>query len=126
MTCLLLSPHTLSDYKKAKSSTNEAFSLASKILDARLTLTRLRQAHPHPRLTVDAANAQLDAQVAEMQTLDDELQNINTSVDSVKERVKNGARELERLRVERTELEKKVRAQRDQTEDSRVVGLYDW
>lgn len=61
-----------------------------------------------------------------MQTLDDELQNINTSVDSVKERVKNGARELERLRVERTELEKKVRAQRDQTEDSRVVGLYDW
>ena len=61
-----------------------------------------------------------------MQTLDEELQSINSSVDTIKERVKNGARELEPLRVERAELEKKVRAQRDKTEDRRVVGLYDW
>lgn len=61
-----------------------------------------------------------------MQSLDDELQNTNAVVDKTKEQVKTGSRELERLRVERAELEKKVRAQRDQTEDTRVVGLYEW
>ena len=75
------SPHFLTgsalrmpaDYNKARALAQEAVALTSKILDARLQLTRLRQAHPHPRLTVASANAQLDAQVEEMQKLDDEL-----------------------------------------------------
>ncbi|KAH9846268.1 hypothetical protein C2E23DRAFT_891034 [Lenzites betulinus] len=114
------------DYNRARALTQEAATLESKILDARLTLTRLRQAHPHPRLTIPAANAQLDAQVAEMQELDDELQSVNAQVDDVKDRVKARAREVERLRVERADLEKTVKAGQDEVQDGRVVGLYDW
>ncbi|KAH9945770.1 hypothetical protein B0H21DRAFT_743962 [Amylocystis lapponica] len=114
------------DYIKARTLTHEAASLSSKILDARLRLTRLRQAHPPPRLTVPAAHVQLDAQVAEMQTLDDSLQALNAQVEHVKDAVKGGARELERLRVERADAEKCVRAGREEVEDGRVVGLYDW
>lgn len=114
------------DYTKARTLTLEAAALASKILDARLTLTRLRQAHPHPRLTIPAANAQLDAQIEEMQSLDDELQQVNAQVEDVKEKVKTGAREVERLRVERADLEKTVNAGQKEVQDGRVVGLYDW
>ncbi|KAI0832055.1 hypothetical protein BC628DRAFT_1530004 [Trametes gibbosa] len=121
-----LAPLVEQDYNRARALTQEASTLESKILDARLTLTRLRQAHPHPRLTIPAANAQLDAQVTEMQELDDELQQTNARVDDVKERVKAGAREVERLRVERADLEKKVKAGQDEVQDGRVVGLYDW
>ncbi|KAJ8489345.1 hypothetical protein ONZ51_g2994 [Trametes cubensis] len=113
-------------YSDARSLTQEAAALARQILDARLTLTRLRQAHPHPRLTIPAANAQLDAQVAEMQELDDELQNVTARVEEVKERVMAGSREVERLRVERADLEKTVKAGQDEVQDGRVVGLYDW
>ncbi|CDO73345.1 hypothetical protein BN946_scf185008.g108 [Trametes cinnabarina] len=119
-------PFSLTDYTKAQALTQEAAALANKILDARLALTRLRQAHPHPRLTIPAANARLDAQVSEMQELDDELQAVNERVEDVKERVKAGAREVERLRVERADLEKTVKAGQDEIQDGRVVGLYDW
>lgn len=111
---------------KAKALTDEAVSLARKILDTRLALTRLRQAHPHPRLTVPSAEAQLDAQVAEMQSLEDQLQSLNDDIDSVKERVKSGARDVERRRVHRAELEKQVKATRSDGEDKRVLALYDW
>ncbi|KAI0741710.1 hypothetical protein C8Q80DRAFT_1195734 [Daedaleopsis nitida] len=121
-----LAPLVEQDYNKAKALTQEAAALASKILDARLTLTRLRQAHPHPRLTIPAATAQLDDQIVEMQQLDDELQQVNEQVDSVKERVKAGAVEVERLRVERAELERQVNAGQKEVQDGRVVGLYDW
>ncbi|RPD64118.1 hypothetical protein L227DRAFT_571695 [Lentinus tigrinus ALCF2SS1-6] len=121
-----LAPLVEQDYNKARTLSQEAAALASKILDARLTLTRLRQAHPHPRLTIPAANAQLDSQIVEMQQLDDELQQVNTQVDTVKERVKAGAVEVERLRVERAELEKQVNAGQKEVQDGRVVGLYDW
>ena len=114
------------DYNKARALAQEAVALTSKILDARLTLTRLRQAHPHPRLTIPAANAQLDAQVEEMQALDDELQRVNAEVDAIKEQVKGGARDVERLRVERAELEKTVSQGQKEVQDGRVVGLYDW
>ena len=86
----------------------------------------MRQAHPHPRLTIPAANAQLDAQIEEMQALDDELQEVNTRVGTVKEQVKAGAREVERLRIERADLEKTVSAGQKEVQDGRVVGLYDW
>ncbi|KAI0954121.1 hypothetical protein AcV7_007442 [Taiwanofungus camphoratus] len=121
-----LAPLVEEDYNKAKALTQEASTLASKILDARLQLTRLRQAHPHPRLTVPSANAQLDSQVIDMQKLDDELQSLNEKVDHVKEKVKEGARDVERLKVERADMEKLVRAGKDEVEDARIIGLYDW
>ena len=114
------------DYNKARALAQEAVALTSKILDARLTLTRLRQAHPHPRLTIPAANAQLDAQVEEMQKLDDELQGLNATIDEVKDRVKEGARDVERLRIERADAEKLARAGEADVQDGRVRGLYDW
>lgn len=122
--CCSLTPAP--DYNKAKALTTEASDLARKILDARLQLTRLRQAHPHPRLTVASANAQLDAQVEEMQKLDDELQGLNATIDEVKDRVKEGARDVERLRIERADAEKLVRAGEADVQDGRVRGLYDW
>ncbi|KAH9839775.1 uncharacterized protein C8Q71DRAFT_905184 [Rhodofomes roseus] len=121
-----LAPLVEQDYNKAKALTSEASDLARKILDARLQLTRLRQAHPHPRLTVASANAQLDAQVEDMQKLDDELQGINATIDDVKDKVKEGAREVERLRIERADAEKLVRAGEADVQDGRVRGLYDW
>lgn len=100
--------------------------LARKILDARLKLTRLRQAYPQPRLTVPSAEAQLDTQVLEMQTLGDKVQTLNEDTDSLKEKVKSGAREVERLRVERGEVEKLVKQSKSEEEDARVMQLYDW
>lgn len=100
--------------------------LAQQVLDAKLQLIRLRQTHPQPRLTIDSANAQLDAQVAEMQTLDDGLQQLNETVDRVKLKIKDGARDVERLRIERADVEKQAKAAQNEVEDGRVVGLYDW
>lgn len=61
-----------------------------------------------------------------MQKLDDELQNLNEKTDEVKQKVKAGAREVERFREARADAERLVRAGKDDVEDSRVVGLYDW
>ena len=61
-----------------------------------------------------------------MQELDDELQSVTARVEEVKERVMAGSREVERLRVERADLEKTVKAGQDEVQDGRVVGLYDW
>ncbi|TCD59893.1 hypothetical protein EIP91_011216 [Steccherinum ochraceum] len=119
-------PMVEEDYNKAKSRIEEATKLAQQVLDAKLQLIRLRQTHPHPRLTINAANAQLDAQVAEMQKLDDTLQQVNESVDRVKVSVKDVAKEVERLRVERAEVEKQAKVAQSEVEDGRVVGLYDW
>ncbi|OJT10909.1 hypothetical protein TRAPUB_12593 [Trametes pubescens] len=87
-----------------RSITQEAADIASKILNARLTLKRLRRAHLCPRLTIPSANAQLDAQVAEMHELDNELQELEGQIEDVKERVKAGARDVERLRLTRPRL----------------------
>ena len=114
------------DYVKARAMSDEAVDLARKILDTRLALTRLRQAYPHPRLTVPSAEAQLDKQVEEMQSLEETLQGLNDKIDSVKERVKSGARDVERLRVERADLEKQAKASKADAEDARIVALYDW
>lgn len=100
--------------------------LARKVLDARLKLTRLRQAYPQPRLTVPSAEAQLDAQVLEMQTLEDELQHMNENVEAVKDRVKASARDVERLRIEKGEAEKLVKMSKSEEEDGKVIGLYHW
>jgi len=115
------------DYKKAQALTLQASTLSQRILDARLSLTRLRQAHPHPRLTITTANQQLDDQVEEMQTLDIELADVNEKIAAVRDRIKVGTGEVEKLRVVRAEMEKAVEiGAGERVEDERVVGLYDW
>lgn len=61
-----------------------------------------------------------------MQSLDEELQAMNEKVEEVKGRVKEGAKYVERLRMERAEAEKQVKACKNEVEDGRVIGLYDW
>ncbi|THH29862.1 hypothetical protein EUX98_g4336 [Antrodiella citrinella] len=121
-----LAPLVEQDYNKAKELTSKAATLAQQVLDAKLQLIRLRQLHPPPRLTIPAATAQLDAQVADMQKLDDTLQELNENIDHVKVKVKDGARDVERLRVERADVEKQAKVAQTEVEDGRVVGLYDW
>ncbi|TFY70314.1 hypothetical protein EVG20_g2693 [Dentipellis fragilis] len=123
-----LAPLVEHDYNKARDLTNDTVTLTQSVLDARLAIKRLRQAHPHPRLTIPAAEDKLALQVSDMQMLEDELQHANEQVVRVKERVREGAKEAERLRVEKSEVEKEVSAiqVRDEAEDGRVVGLNDW
>ncbi|KAG1776724.1 hypothetical protein EV702DRAFT_1105958 [Suillus placidus] len=115
------------DYKKAHALTLQASTLSQKILDARLSLTRLRQAHPHPRLTITTANQQLDGQVEEMQALDAELADAHEKIATVRDRIKVGTGQVEKLRSVRAEVEKAVEiGAGERVEDGRVVGLYDW
>lgn len=116
----------MKDYEKARNLTEETVSLAKSNLDAQLTLVRLRQAHPHPRYTVAMAEEQLASQVTEMQQLDEELQKGAEQVAQIKEAVKAGIKEVDRLRAERADLEKEVRAQRSDVDDSELPGLYEW
>ena len=61
-----------------------------------------------------------------MQEFDEKVQDVNDCVARVKEKVKEGAREFERLRVKRAEVEKGVETGEMEVEDGWVVGLYDW
>ena len=61
-----------------------------------------------------------------MQKLDDELQGLTATIDEVKDRVKVGARDVERLHIERADAEKLARAGEADVQDGRVRGLYDW
>ena len=61
-----------------------------------------------------------------MQKLDDTLQLLNETTDKLKARVKEGAKEVERLRMERADIEKQAKAAQSEVEDGRVIGLYDW
>jgi prefoldin subunit 5 len=62
----------------------------------------------------------------EMQGLDEESQRLNSEVARVKENMKRGTNELERLRAKRAKLEKLKANKEDESEDLRFVGLYDW
>lgn len=117
------------DYNRAVMLTTEAQSLSDKILDARLSLTRLRQQSPSSRLTIPTATALLDTQAQQLQELDLSLQDLHKKLSGVKEKVKDGSREIERIRVEKGEVERTIREkQRDAMteEDGRLVPLYDW
>ncbi|KAN0084172.1 hypothetical protein V8E55_007676 [Tylopilus felleus] len=124
-----LAPLVEEDYQKARSSTSLATTLSAQILDARLALTRLRQAHPHPRLTVASATSTLDGQVEQMQQMEDKLQGLNSRIHETKERLKGEMADLERLRsIEKeklTELEL-MGKEAGEEEDPTVGGLYDW
>ena len=130
---LLIIEHVLKraiseDFNRARTLTNRATTLSQKILDARLALTRLRQSHPHPRLTVPAATATLESQITTMQELDDELQTLNARVSSAKEDMRSAKAEVEKLRAERAEAEKAATAGAGRVgeDDSRLIPLYDW
>jgi chromosome segregation ATPase len=123
-----LTPLVLEDYDKTKAAIDKATALAQKIIDARLALTRLRQTHPHPRLTIAAADKKLADQVEEMQELSDLVEVTRKKVQSEKEALKTGNVELENMRGERAEAEKLVKnANTTSNEnDPRIAPLYDW
>lgn len=118
--------HATVDFRKVKEATDKAAMLAQKIIDTRLALSRLRQTHPQPRLTVPLADQMLADQVMQMQSLSDEVQAIQEKVRAVKERAKSGAMEVETLRLERAEVEKVVKISKVDEDDGRLVPLYDW
>jgi uncharacterized coiled-coil DUF342 family protein len=111
-------------------ATTESATLASQILNARLSLSRLRQWHASPqhRLTIPSALQLLDSQCQQLPDLDKKLQTLQTEVGGVKDKVKSGSREIERLRVERDDMEAMVRSkgQEGDDEDRRLAPLYDW
>ena len=117
---------TISDYEKAKTIITEISSLSQQILDGRLALTRSKQRHPEPRLTVSSALAQLDSQIMKMQEYSDELQGMNAKVSAVKDDIKAKSKRLEALRSQRGEVEKVRSSKVDEVEDPRYAGLYDW
>ncbi|KAL0960970.1 hypothetical protein HGRIS_005967 [Hohenbuehelia grisea] len=124
-----LAPEVDQQYRKAEKLTAYAADLSQKIIDTRLALTRLRQLHPKPRLTVPAADAKLAEQVIDMQSLNDELEDVQRQINVVKERVKGGMTHAEALRNQRAEAEQAVRrwqGERGEEDDGRLVPLYDW
>ncbi|KAF9230981.1 hypothetical protein BU15DRAFT_68724, partial [Melanogaster broomeanus] len=124
-----LAPLVEDDYHKAHSLTTLATTLSAQILDARLALTRLRQAHPHPRLTIASATATLDSQVEQMQKMEDKLQGLNSQIGVAKQQLKTEMADLERLRgVERERVGELglVEKEAGEVEDPRIGGLYDW
>ncbi|KAJ7599128.1 hypothetical protein C8J56DRAFT_815512, partial [Mycena floridula] len=122
-----LAPLVEDDYIKVKKATEQAAALEKKILDARLALSRLRQTHPHPRLTVQSADQKLADQVVEMQSLTDEIEAVHGTVRDLKHTVKAEALEVEGLRAQRTELQKNLNVSRqDAEDDGRLIPLYDW
>ncbi|KAH6906673.1 hypothetical protein BKA70DRAFT_395481 [Coprinopsis sp. MPI-PUGE-AT-0042] len=121
-----LAPMVEEDYIRVKQATERANLLAQKILDARLALMRLRQAHPHPRLTIPMADQKLADQVTEMQDLSDEVEAKKKEVKTVKEKVKVGALEVEKLRIQQAESERAVESLNLEDDDNRLVPLYDW
>ncbi|KAF4584740.1 Kinetochore protein Sos7 coiled-coil domain-containing protein [Pleurotus pulmonarius] len=126
-----LAPAVEQEYNKAQRMTAHASALSQKILDARLDLIRLRQTHPHPRLTIPLADQKLIDQVTEMQALNDDLEAAQRHMHTVKERIRTSAGAAERLRMERAEAEHAVRkikerAAADARNERLFVPLYDW
>ncbi|PFH48962.1 hypothetical protein AMATHDRAFT_64154 [Amanita thiersii Skay4041] len=122
----ILAPLVEEDYDRIKKMTEKANVLAQKIIDARLRLTRLRQTHPQPRLTILLADQKLTEQVEQMQSLSDEAQAISEKIQSMKDKVKNSNAELEKLRTERAEAEKAVKIAKVDEDEAKLMPLYDW
>ncbi|TFK37978.1 hypothetical protein BDQ12DRAFT_698888 [Crucibulum laeve] len=123
-----LAPLVEEDYTRIKNSTQRASTLAQQIIDARLALSRIRQTHPQPRLTIPQADQKLIDQVEEMQTLSDEVEAAARRVKEAKAKLKAGTGDVEKLRLERAEVEKGVRERGGEgaEEDGRLMPLYDW
>ena len=122
----ILNGRTLTAYDRAQSTTKEAATLTQQILDARLALTRLHAAHPAPRLTLTAAKAIADEQEEQMVTMDATLIDLNERAAEVKNRVKAGVKDVERLKVERAAKEEELKRTQRLEEDNRWPALNDW
>ena len=115
------------EYNYTKRSAERVAELAQQIIDARLALSRLRRAHPHPRLTVDKANDKLEEQIQQMQQFTDDIENAKESNKQLKRDMTDGEKRLEVLRTQRTELARTVKEKRvDSEDDGQLVPLYDW
>jgi len=121
-----LAPRVEGDYLNAKGLAAEAVALTQSILDARLAITRLRQAHPSPRMTIPVAEEQLSSQVVDMQTLEDESQHVNEKIARAKDAIKEGTGEKDQLRSVKAALEKEVTVHKLEADDGRTVDLCDW
>ncbi|KAK0454140.1 uncharacterized protein EV420DRAFT_1645366 [Desarmillaria tabescens] len=119
----VLAPSVETDYNRVKEASSQTADLSKKIIDARLALTRLRQSHPQPRMTVQSADQKLADQIVEMQELTDKIEAVTQRVKEVKDKVKGGALEVENLRIQRAEAEKSVKVDVD---DGKWLPLYDW
>lgn len=122
--------HIATEHRLANTLATSLASLTSQILDARLALSRLRNQHPPPRLSLATAEATLEAQTDAMASLDHALANMNDKLEDTKNELGEKAREVERLKMERAAVEKELeegeRGRDGGEEDGRVVGLYDW
>ncbi|KAF5350277.1 hypothetical protein D9758_007807 [Tetrapyrgos nigripes] len=121
-----LAPSVEDDYVQIQKSTARAAELGQKIIDARLALSRLRQTHPQPRLTLDTAQETLDGQIAEMQELQDKIKDVQDKVQSIKQQMKTGSLEVEGLKTQRAEVEKDAKQVKVEEDDTRLAPLYDW
>ncbi|KAJ7067782.1 hypothetical protein C8F01DRAFT_1115673 [Mycena amicta] len=119
-----LVPSVEADYTRLKDTAGKAAELTQKIIDARLALTRLRHAHPKPHLTISGAEQRLADQVTEMQVLSDEISEAKKRVAGTKGSLKNNTQEVEKLRAERADAEKAVKAARVNEDDGRLMPLY--
>ncbi|KAF8576409.1 hypothetical protein K439DRAFT_661952 [Ramaria rubella] len=113
-------------YDRAQKVTKEAAALTQQILDARLALTRLRFAHPAPRLTLAAAREIADEQEEQMVTMDASLLELNERAEEVKNRVRTSFEDVERLKVERAAKEEELKRTQRLEEDNRWPALNDW
>lgn len=123
-----LSPLVQEDYDKAKAIIDKSAAVAQQIIDTRLKLTRLRQTHPQPRLTIATAEQKAEDQITEMQELSDQVEAVRKHLQKSKEEVKTGNVELERARANRAEAEKlvKIKAADVREDDPRLEPLYEW
>ncbi|EJD43034.1 hypothetical protein AURDEDRAFT_89292 [Auricularia subglabra TFB-10046 SS5] len=113
-------------YEKSLARAELARQAAQDILDAQLELSRLRAAHPAPRLTIPTATAFLDAQVETMQKLEDQRVEAQRRAAEAKDALKGAERDLERLRGEREQQEAKLVELVRQQDDARLGGLSEW
>jgi len=121
-----LVPLVQEDYDQTKAAVDKVTNCMQQIIDARLALSRLRQAHPHPRLTTDAALQKLSDQDKEMQDLSDQIEAVRGRVQSSKNELKQENVELETLRAEQAEAEKLAKNANMGKDDPRIASLYDW
>nr|GAT61103.1 predicted protein [Mycena chlorophos] len=119
-----LAPRVEAEYARLKDAAAKAQDLTQKIIDARLALTRLRQAHPKPHLTISGAEQRLTDQVTEMQELSDQISEAQKNVAGMKGGVKTRTQEVEKLRADRAEAEKAVKAAKVSADDDSLMPLY--
>jgi hypothetical protein len=61
-----------------------------------------------------------------MQMLEDKSQHVNEKIGRAKDAIKENTIEMDRLRSEKAELEKKVATHKAEADDGRAVDLCDW